>query len=121
MQRTVESEVLYQITLFIKNVHEATLRFVQGSERHPNLAVYGLNSIRGKTVRDSRVVKGLRQLKGAIEHIDSAIRTTIGGIQERLALLVGCDSQARVDRTCARAINRDSSMTKARRAANHGI
>src|SRR5438132_7203458 len=99
MERTVDGEVLYQITLCIKNVHEATLRFVQSGERHPDEAIHGLNSVRGKTFRDSRVVKGLHRFKGAIEHVNSAVRATIGGIQERLAFLVGCDSQSRVDRT----------------------
>jgi hypothetical protein len=39
--------VLHQIALCIKDVHEATLRFVQGSERHPDVAIYGLNSVVG--------------------------------------------------------------------------
>src|SRR6266850_5267632 len=114
MQRTVDGEVLYQITFRIKNVHEATLRFVQGGERHPNVAIYGLNSVRGKTSRDTRVGKGLHQMKCAIEDINSAVRATISGIQES-ACLVGRDSQARVTRTCARSISRDSGMSSARR------
>ncbi len=44
MQRTVDGEVLHQITFGIKNVHKATLRFVQGGERHPNVTIYSLNS-----------------------------------------------------------------------------
>ncbi len=99
MERTADGEVLHQITFCIKNVHEATLRFVQGSERHPNVAIYGLNSVRGKTSRDSWVVKGLHRSKCAIEHINPAVRATISGIQECLACLVGRDSQARVGRT----------------------
>src|SRR5882762_9214975 len=101
MERTVDGEVLHQITLCIKDVHEAALRFVQGSERHPDVAIYGLNSVRGKTSRNSWVVKGPHQTKCAIEHVNSAVRATIGGIQESLACLVGRDSQARVDRTRA--------------------
>src|SRR6478736_4566507 len=114
MQRTVDGEVLHQITFGIKNVHKATLRFVQGGERHPNVTIYSLNSVRGKIFRDSRVVKGLHQMKCAIEHVNSAVRATIGSIQES-ACLVGRDSQARVTRTCARSISRDSSMSSARR------
>ena len=53
MQRTVDGEVLHQITFGIKNVHKATLRFVQGGERHPNVTIYSLNSVRGKIFRDS--------------------------------------------------------------------
>src|SRR5438874_4821951 len=120
MERAVDSEVLHQITFRIKNVHEATLRFVQSRERHPNVAIYGLNSVRGKTFRDIRVVKGLHQMKCAIEHVNSAVRATIGGIQES-ACLVGRDSQARVGRTRARSICRESGMTEARRTANRGI
>src|SRR5438270_7249906 len=104
----------------LKNVHEATLRFVQSGERHPNVAIYGLNSVRGKTFRDIRVGKGLHQMKCAIEHVNSAVRATIGGIQES-ACLVGCDSQARVGRTRARSISRDSGMTEARPTANRRI
>src|SRR6266403_2736760 len=114
MERTVDGEVLHQITLRIKNVHEATLRFVQGGERYPNVTIYSLNSVRGKIFRDSRVVKGLHQMKGAVEHVNSAVRATIGSIQES-ACLVGRDSQARVTRTCARSISRDSGMSSARR------
>src|SRR4029077_13376177 len=99
MERTTGGEVLHQIALCIKNVHEATLRFVQSGERHPDVTIYGLNSVRGKTSRDSWVVKRLHRSKCAIEHVNSAVRATIGGIQECLALLVGRDSQARVDRT----------------------
>ena len=106
--------MFHQITCCIKDVHESTLRFVQGSERHPNVAIYGLNSVRGKTSRDSGVGKGLRQMKCAIEHVNSAVRATIGSIQES-ACLVGRDSQARVTRTCARSISRDSGMSSARR------
>ena len=47
MQRTVDGEVLHQITFGIKNVHKATLRFVQGGERHPDTVIYGLNSVSG--------------------------------------------------------------------------
>src|SRR5205814_3656531 len=106
--------VLHQITLRIKNVHEATLRFVQSGERHPNVAIYSLNSVRGKTFRDIRVGKGLHQMKGAIEHVNSAVRATVGSIQES-ACLVGRDSQARVTRTCARSSSLDSDMRRARR------
>src|SRR6266404_2758383 len=120
MERAMGGKVLHQVTLCIKNVHEATLRFVQGGERHPDVAVNGLNSVRGKIFRDSRVVKGLHQSKGAIEHVDSAVRTTISGIQES-ALLVGRDSQARVDRARARSINRQSGMTVACGTAKSGI
>src|SRR5260370_33284447 len=115
MERTADGEVLHQIALCIKNVHEASLRFVQSGERHPNVAGYGLNSVRGKTTRDSRVVKGLQRSKCAIEHVNSAVRATVGGIQECLARLVGRDSQARVTRTCARSISRDSGIISARR------
>src|SRR5882762_1441711 len=121
MERTVDGEVLHQITIWIKNVHEATLRFFHGSESHPNVAIYGLNSVRGKTFRDTGVVKGLHQTKCAIEDVNSAVRATIGGIQECLACLVCRDGQARVDRTRARSINRDSGMTVTCRAANRGI
>src|SRR5437868_14825123 len=114
MQRTVDGEVLHQITFGIKNVHKATLRFVQGGERHPNVTIYGLNSVRGKTFRDIRVGKGLHHMKGAIEHVNSAVRATIGSIQES-ACLVGRDSQARATRTCARSISRDRRMSSARR------
>src|SRR6266850_3599819 len=120
MEWTMDGGVLNQITFGIKNVHEAALPFIQGGERHPNLAIYGLNSVRGEIFRDSRVVKGLHQIKGAIEHVNSAVRATIGGIQES-ACLVGRDGQARVDRTRARSINRKSGMTEARRTANRGI
>src|SRR6266403_821983 len=99
MERAVDGEVLRQITLCIKNVHEATLRFLQSGERHPDLAIYGLNPVRGETIRDTRVVKRLHQLEAAIEHIDSAVGATIGGIQESLAYLVGRDGQARIGRT----------------------
>ena len=98
MERAVGGEVSHQITFCIKNVHEATLRFVQRGERHPDVAVYGLNSVRGKISRDGWVVKRLH-LKRAIEPVDSTVRATVGGIQEGLACLVGRDSQACVDRT----------------------
>src|SRR5882724_6325835 len=114
MQRSMDGEMLYQIPFCIKNVHKATLRFVQSGERHPNVAIYGLNSVRGKTFRDIRVGKGLHQMKAAIEQVNSAVRATIGSIQES-ACLVGRDSQARVTRTCARSISRDSGMSSARR------
>src|SRR6478752_5483068 len=120
MQRTVDGEMLHQITFGIKNVHKATLRFVQGGERHPNVTIYSLNSVRGKTFRDIRVGKGLYQMKGAIEHVNSAVRATIGSIQES-ACLVGRDSQARVTRTRARSINHASGMTVTRPTVNHGI
>jgi hypothetical protein len=61
----------------------------------PDVAIYSLNSIRRKTFRDIRIVKGLYQMKCAIEHVNSAVRATIGGIQES-ACLVGRDGQARV-------------------------
>src|SRR4029077_3097217 len=48
MERTAGGEVFHQITLGIKDVYEATLRFVQGSERHPDVAIYGLNSVSSK-------------------------------------------------------------------------
>src|SRR6266403_5281794 len=99
MERAVDGEVLDQIPLRIKNVHETTLRFLQSRERHPDLTIYGLNPVWGKTMRDSWVVKGLHQLESAIEYVDSAVRTTIGGIQQGLAYLIGRDSQARIART----------------------
>src|SRR6266481_4964536 len=99
MEWTLEGGVLHQITCCVENVHEATLSFVQGSERHPNVAIYGLNSVRGKVSRDGRVVKGCHQTKGAIEHVNSAVRTIIGGVQECLACLISRGCQARVDRT----------------------
>src|SRR4029077_19777210 len=120
MQRTVDGEGLHQITFGIKNVHKATLRFVQGGERHPNVTTYSLNSVRGKIFRDSRVVKGLHQMKCAVEDVNSAVWATIGGIQES-ACLVGRDSQARIGRTGARSINHASGMTVARPTVNHGI
>src|SRR5260370_27796507 len=104
MERTADGEVLHQITFCIKNVHEATLRFVQSGERHPNVAVYGLNSVRGKTTRDSRVVKGLHRSKCAIEHVNSAVRATVGGIQECLARVAGRDSHAGGTRTFVAAL-----------------
>ena len=67
MERAIGREVFHQITLGIKNVHKATLRFVQGGVRHPNVAIDGLNSIWRKTSRDSRVAKRLRQTKCAIK------------------------------------------------------
>jgi hypothetical protein len=39
----------------------------------------------------------------------------IGGIQERLSLLIGGDCQAGVDRTLTRSINCDSGMSGASR------
>src|SRR5258705_8569406 len=120
MKRTVDGEVPHQVTRCVENVHEATLRFVKSGERHPDVAVYGLNSIRNKFFRDRRIVKGLHQIKAAIEHVNSAVRATIGGIEESLACLVSRDSQARVDRTRARSINRDSGMTEARYRSNGG-
>src|SRR5437588_10346047 len=98
MQRTVDGEVLHQITLRIKNVHEATLRFVQSGEPHPNVAIYSLNSVRGKIFRDSRAVKGLHQMKCAVEDVNSAVRATIGGIQQRDG--GGCNATPGVDQTC---------------------
>src|SRR5258705_215885 len=121
MKRTVDGEVLYQITFWIKNVHKATLRFVQGGEGHPNLTVYRLNSVGGKIFRDTGIVEGLHQTKLAIEDINSAVRATIGGIQECLAILVGRDGQARVDGTRTRSINRESGMTETRCPTNCGI
>ena len=99
MQRTAGREVLHQIPFCIENIHKATLRFIQGGERHPDLALYGLNPLRGEIFRDSRIGKGLHQLEGTIEHVDSPIWATIGGIQKSLAWLIGRDSQARVGRT----------------------
>src|SRR3954469_6016154 len=99
MERTVDGEVLDQNALRIKNVHETTLRFFQSRECHPNLTTYGLNPVWGKTMRDSWVVKGLHQLEGAIEHVDSAVRATVGRVEESLAYLIGRDGQARITRT----------------------
>src|SRR6476660_2441765 len=105
MEWTMDGGVPHQITFGIKNVHEAALPFVQGSKGHPNLAIYGLNSVRGEIFRDIRVVKGPHQIKAAIEHVNSAVRATIGGIQECFACCVSSDGQARVDRTRAPSIN----------------
>jgi hypothetical protein len=80
MERAIGHEVFHQITFGIKNVHKATLRSVQGSERHPNVAIDGLNSIWRKTSRDSRVAKRLYQTKCAIKDVNSAIGAIIGGI-----------------------------------------
>src|SRR6266478_69435 len=121
MEWTADGGVPQQITRCVENVHEATLSFVQGGERHPNVAIYGLNSVRGKIFRDSRVVKGRHQIKGAIEHVNSAVWATISSVEECLACHVSRGSQARVDRTRAGSINRDGGMAVARRAANHGI
>src|SRR5207245_9536982 len=66
-ESAIELDVFHQITLGIKNVHKATLRFVQAGVRHPNVAIDGLNSIWRKTSRDSRVAKRLRQTKCAIK------------------------------------------------------
>src|SRR5882672_10167808 len=121
MEWTADGGVPQQITRCVENVHETTLSFVHGGERHPNVAIYGLNSVRGKVSRDSRVVKGRHQTKGAIEYVNSAVRAIIGGVQECLARYVSRGSQACVDRTRAGSINRDGGMAVARRAANHGI
>src|SRR6266576_6913578 len=117
MQRTVDGEVLHQITFAIKNVHKATLRFVQSGERHPNVTIYSLNSVRGEFFRDGRVVKGLHQMKCAVEDVNSPVRATIGGIQES-ACWVSRDSKARVGRTRARSINHERGMTVARPTVN---
>src|SRR5438270_886783 len=81
MERAVDGVVFGQIALRIKNVHETTLRLLQRSECHPDLTMYGLNPVWGKTMRESWVVKGLHQLEGAIEHIDSAVRAAVGGVE----------------------------------------
>ena len=56
-------------------------------------------------------------MKCAIEHVNSAVRATIGGIQES-ACLVGRDGQVCVDRTRAQSINHESGMTEARCTVN---
>src|SRR6266404_7163672 len=99
MEWPADGGVPQQITRCVKNVHEATLSFVQGCERHPNVAIYGLNSVRGIVSRDSRVVKRVHQRKCAIEHVNSAVRAIIGSVEECLACYVSRGSQARVDRT----------------------
>jgi hypothetical protein len=85
----------------------------------PDVAIYSLNSVRRKTFRDIRIVKGLHQMKCPIEHVNSAVRATVGGHTGKC--LLGWSRWPSPNRPHPRSIDQhEIGMTEARCTVNHG-